>query len=308
MTVNFRSLGREVSNWGRWGPDDQLGTLNLVTPDHIRTAAAAVRSGTVFQLSIPVGKDGPQTGLGGRQNPVHLMSMQHSDWDPAGMQIADDWVSMPLQSGTQWDALSHIAYDGLMYNGYSADEVGARSGARRLAVDAMTDHITGRGVLLDIARLRGVDWLPAGTAIGPDDLDAAERAQGVAVGTGDFLLVRTGWRAKFLADGRDGWMSNEPGLNADCAPWLHDRAVAAVGSDNWAVEVLPASGTSAAGVMLPLHCILIRDMGMPLAEILDLEALAADCADDGQWSFLFVAPPLHISNAVGSPTTPVAVK
>jgi kynurenine formamidase len=306
MTANFKDVGRELSNWGRWGADDEVGTLNLVTSEHIRAAAAEVRSGTVFQLSIPVGKDGPQTGLGGRLNPVHLMSMQHSDWDPAGLQVADDWISMPLQSGTQWDALSHIAYDGLMYNGHSADEVSARFGARRLAVDAMTGRLTGRGVLLDIARLRGVDWLAAGTAIAPAELEAAERAQGVTVGAGDFLLVRTGWRARFLADGVDGWMKSEPGLDFDCARWLHDREVAAVGSDNWAVEVLPASDK--AGVLLPLHCILIRDMGMPLAEILDLEVLAADCASDGRWSFLFVAPPLHISNAVGSPTTPIAIK
>jgi kynurenine formamidase len=306
MIANFKDVGRELSNWGRWGADDEVGTLNLVTPEHIRAAAAEVRSGTVFQLSIPVGKDGPQTGLGGRLNPVHLMSMQHSDWDPAGLQVADDWISMPLQSGTQWDALSHIAYDGLMYNGHSADEVSARFGARRLAVDAMTGRLTGRGVLLDIARLRGVDWLAAGTAIAPAELEAAERAQGVTVGAGDFLLVRTGWRARFLADGVDGWMKSEPGLDFDCARWLHDREVAAVGSDNWAVEVLPASDK--AGVLLPLHCILIRDMGMPLAEILDLEVLAADCASDGRWSFLFVAPPLHISNAVGSPTTPIAIK
>jgi kynurenine formamidase len=306
MTANFKDVGRELSNWGRWGPDDEVGTLNLVTPEHIRAAAAEVRSGTVFQLSIPVGKDGPQTGLGGRLNPVHLMTMQHSDWDPAGLQVADDWISMPLQSGTQWDALSHIAYDGLMYNGHSADQVSARFGARRLAVDAMTGRLTGRGVLLDIARLRGVDWLAAGTAIAPAELEAAERAQGVTVGAGDFLLVRTGWRARFLADGVDGWMKSEPGLDFDCARWLHDREVAAVGSDNWAVEVLPASDK--AGVLLPLHCILIRDMGMPLAEILDLDALAVDCAGDGRWSFLFVAPPLHISNAVGSPTTPIAIK
>jgi kynurenine formamidase len=263
-----------------------------------------VRSGKVFQLSIPVGKDGPQSGVGGRLNPVHLMSMQPGDWDPHGLQVADDWIVMPLQSGTQWDALSHVAYDGKLYNGYSTEEVGTRFGARQLAIDVLTDRIVGRGMLLDIAPLRGVPWLEGGTPITPDDLEAAEAAQGVTVGEADFLLVRTGWRARLLAEGRDGWMTTEPGLGIDCARWLRDRAVAAVGSDNWAIEVMP----SETGEMLPLHCILIRDMGMPLAEILDLEALAEDCATDGQWSFLFVAPPLHISNAVGSPTTPIAIK
>ncbi len=305
MTADFKALGAELSNWGRWGPDDQLGTLNLVGPQHVRAAAAEVSVGKVFQLSIPVGSDGPQSGMGGRLNPVHLMSMQPQDWDPHGLQVSDDWIIMPLQSGTQWDGLSHIGYDGQLYNGYPAAEISTRFGARRLAVDAMTDRITGRGVLLDIARLHGTDWIEAGTPIGPADLEAAEQAQGVTVGEADFLLVRTGWRVRLLADGRDGWMSGEPGLNIDCARWLHERGVAAVGSDNWGIEVMPSG---IADAIMPLHCVLIRDMGMPLAEILDLEALAEDCAADGRWSFLFVAPPLHIRNAVGSPTTPIAIK
>lgn len=311
MSGNFRDIGRELSNWGRWGPDDELGTLNFVGPEHIRAAAAEVRSGRVFQLSIPVGSSGPQSGMGGRLNPVHLMSMAPHDWsDPHGVQISDDWIIMPLQSGTQWDSLAHVAYDDLMYNGFSTDDVGARFGARRLAVDVMTDRMVGRGVLLDIARLKGVPWLEGGTAITPADLEEAERQQGVTVGEADFLLIRTGWRAKLLADGTTGWMKSEPGLNLACAKWLHERSVAALGSDNWAIEVLPSEsfdGEDSPGIV-PLHCVLIRDMGMPLAEILDLEALATACAEDGHWSFLLAAPPLHISNAVGSPTTPIAIK
>ena len=306
MSVDFRDIGRELSNWGRWGPEDQLGTLNFVTPERIRAAATEVRTGQVFQLSIPVGSSGPQSGIGGRLNPVHLMSMAPHDWsDPHGVQISDDWIIMPLQSGTQWDGLAHVAYDDQMYNGFSTDEVGARFGARKLAVDAMTDRLVGRGVLLDIARLRNVPWLDAGTAVTPEDLDAAERAQGVTVAEGDFLFIRTGWRAKLLADGPTGWMTAEPGLDLACARWLHERSVAALGSDNWAIEVLPSEQP---GTVVPLHCVLIRDMGMPLAEILDLEALSAACAHDGRWSFLLAAPPLHISNAVGSPTTPIAIR
>ena len=305
MSANFKDVGRELSNWGRWGSDDQIGTLNLVTAGHVQAAAGGVRSGKVIHLSIPVGNDGPQSGVAGRLNPVHLMSMQPRDWDPHGLQVSDDWIIMPLQSGTQWDSLAHIAYDNQMYNGYSTDDVSTRFGARRLAVDAMTDRIVGRGVLLDIARLKGVRWLDGGTPITPGDLEAAEQEQQVTVGEADFLLVRTGWRAKLLADGRDGWLATQPGLSLECARWLHDRRVAAVGSDNWGIEVMPGP---APGVLMPLHCVLIRDMGMPLAEILDLEALADDCAADGQWSFLFVAPPLHVTNAVGSPTTPIAIK
>lgn len=306
MTENFKQLGAQLSNWGRWGPDDQLGTLNLVEPGHVTAAAAEVRTGKTFQLSIPVGSDGPQSGLGGRVNPIHLMSMQPRDWEnPHGVAISDDWIVMPLQSGTQWDALAHVAYDGRMYNGFSTDDVNTRSGARRLAVDVMTDRLVGRGVLLDVTRWSGRPWLEAGTEITPDDLERAEREQGVRVGAGDFLLIRTGWRRRFLEDGAAGWMAAEPGLNLDCARWLHARSVAAVGSDNWAIEVMPSP---VPGAMVPLHCVLIRDMGMPLAEILDLEALAADCVADGRWSFLFVAPPLHITHAVGSPVSPIAVK
>jgi hypothetical protein len=154
VTVDFRTLGQELSNWGRWGLADQIGTLNLVTSAHIRAAAREVVTGKVFQLSIPVGKDGPQSGFVGRVNPVHLMSMQPGDWDRDGLQVADDWIVMPLQSGTQWDALSHIAYDNKLYNGYSTDQVGALNGAQQLAVDGFSDRIVGRGVLLDIARLR----------------------------------------------------------------------------------------------------------------------------------------------------------
>ncbi|WP_406813409.1 cyclase family protein [Mycobacterium sp. M23085] len=304
MTLNFRDLGAEVSNWGRWGADDQIGTLNLVTASHIRAATAEVRSGKVFQLSIPFGSDGPQSGVGGRLNPVHLMSMQHADWDPHGLQVADDWIIMPLQSGTQWDALSHVAYDGKLYNGYSTDEIGTRYGAKQLAVDALTSRVVGRGVLLDIARLQGVEWLDGGTAITPQDLENAEKAQGVVVGEADFLLVRTGWGARLQVEGREGWMATEPGLGIECVRWLHRRGVAAVGSDNWGIEVMPSESDAT----LPVHCVLIRDMGMPLAEILELDVLADDCASDGQWSFLFVAPPLRIRNAVGSPTTPIAVK
>jgi kynurenine formamidase len=306
VTGDFKELGKKLSNWGRWGPDDEIGTLNFVGPQQIQAAAAEVRSGRTFHLSIPVGTDGPQSGIGGRINPVHLMSMQPRDWaNPHGVQISDDWIIMPLQSGTQWDALAHVAYDDKMYNGFSTDEVNTRFGARRLAIDTMTDKLVGRGVLLDIARLHGRPWLDGGTPITPGDLEAAERAQGVTVAEGDFLLIRTGWRANLLAQGGERWMTTEPGLDLDCAEWLHDRRVAAVGSDNWAIEVMPSP---IPGAMVPLHCVLIRDMGMPLAEILDLEALALDCVDDGRWSFLFVAPPLHVSNAVGAPVSPIAIK
>lgn len=300
----FADLGRALSNWARWGDDDQLGTLNHITPARVKSAAAAVRSGKRFDLSIPIGSDGPQNGQAGRVNPIHLMSIMPGDFDsPDSMFAADDFIAMPLQCATQWDGLAHIGYAGKLYNGVPAKAITAMQGATRNAIDATLPGVVGRGVLLDIARLKGVEWLPGGTEITPDDLELAAARQGVTVGPGDALLIRTGWRRKALVDGWSGWLESEPGLGIACARWLHDRDIAAIASDNWGLEVFPAPVG-----YLPLHCVLLRDMGMPIGEIFDFEALSADCDDDGQWDFLFSAPPLRVVGGIGSPTSPIAIK
>lgn len=300
----FKDRGKRLSNWGRWGADDERGTLNFLTPDVTRAATASIRSGRCFELSIPLGSDGPQTGYGGRVNPVHLLNMMPSDFKmDDGMCVADDFIMMPLQCATQWDGLCHVGYDGLFYNGVPADAVTAYSGAGRNAIDKTLPGVAGRGVLLDIARLHGVDWLPAGHEITPDQLDEALRKQGVDIRSGDTLLFRTGWRRKALVEGWAGWLTAEPGLGVTCADWLHEREIAALASDNWGVEVQPAPEG-----FMPLHCILIRDMGMMLGEIWDLEALADDCARDGQWDFFLTAPVLRVTGGIGSPVSPVAIK
>jgi kynurenine formamidase len=225
---------------------------------------------------------------------------------PGGFRYADDYIFMPLQSGSQWDALAHVYYDDQLYNGFDARSVTVK-GAAHCAIDKQAKGIAGRGILLDIAALKGVEWLESGYVITPDDLDAAAALQGgVAVGPGDILLFRTGWRRKFLQDGdRAAFMDGEPGLGQACCEWLHRRDVAAVCSDNWAIEALPGEIPD---VLLNVHMILIRDMGMPLGEILDFEELAADCSGDGIWEFFFTAPPLKVSGAVGSPVNPLAFK
>ncbi|WP_409181487.1 cyclase family protein [Amycolatopsis sp. VS8301801F10] len=305
MSEDFRALGARLSNWGRWGPGDERGTVNLITPERLVAAAGLVRRGAVFGLGIPLGSDGPQPGTG-RVNPVHLMAETGAEQlFPGGFRYADDYLFMPLQSASQWDALAHVYYDDLMYNGFPADRITVK-GAAHCSIDKQADGIAGRGVLLDIAALKGVDWLPSGTVITPEDLDEACAAQGVSVGPGDILLFRTGWRRKFLAD-RDAaaFMAGEPGLGQRCCEWLRERDVAAVGSDNWAIEVLPGEFPD---VLLNVHLVLIRDMGMSLCEILDLEALAEDCRGDGVWEFFFAAPPLPVTRAAGSPVNPIAIK
>lgn len=300
----YREIGARLSNWGRWGPQDEVGTVNLITPEKIVAASSLVRTGKVFDLGIPFAADGPQPG-GNRVNPVHLMRETGENQDfPGGFHFADDYVFMPLQCASQWDGLSHVFYDDHLYNGYPSTEVGAH-GAARNAIDKLAKGIVGRGVLLDVARLHGVDHLEAGYAIGPEDLDGAAAAQGVEVRSGDVLCVRTGWRNVFT-DGNNAaaFMAGEPGLGLASCEWLHDKEVAAVAADNWAIEVLPGETDDA----LPVHCVLIRDLGMTLGEILDFEELAADCADDGGWDFFFTGPPLKFARAVGSPINPLAVK
>jgi kynurenine formamidase len=279
---DFRDVGRRLSNWGRWGKEDERGTVNFITAECLVRAASLVKEGKIFDLGIPFDAAGPQPG-GGRINPVHLMSQTgDTQMFPGGFKYADDYIFMPLQCASQWDALAHVYYDDQIYNGFPAHDVTV-VGAARDSIEKMGKGVCGRGVLLDIARLRGVDWLEGGYVITPADLNDAMRAQGVAVGS----------------------MAEEPGLGQDCCQWLHERQVAAVCSDNWAIEVLPGENPDA---VLQIHMILIRDMGMTLGEILDFEELAEDCSADGVWEFFFSAPPLKVTGGVGSPINPLAIK
>ena len=303
MSEDFRALGAELSNWGRWGDDDRIGTLNLVTPERVAAGAALARTGRVFDLGLTLGSNGPQVGSGGRGNPVHLMSVTGDNRLPDGGGYTDDVVFMPLQCATQWDGLAHVFYDDLCYNGVPASSVTGR-GSAELSIDQLARGIVGRAVLLDVARLHGVDHLPADASIGPDDLDAAAARQAVEVGSGDIVLVRTGWIRVFHERSAAEYMRAQPGLTVECSRWLHERDVAALACDNWGVERYP-SGEDA---VLPLHYVCIRDMGMTLGEMFDLEALAADCAADGVWECFLCAPVLKFANAVGTPLNPLAIK
>jgi kynurenine formamidase len=302
-----RELARKVSNWGRWGAEDERGTLNFVTPDVVRRAAACVRRGQIFSLGLRFGADGPQIGQGGRVNPIHLMSATDGRLGraPESPRYADDFVTMPLQCATQWDSLAHVWYDGQLYNGFAATTL-TSAGAARDGIDKVVAGILSRGVLLDLARARGVGRLPPGDVVGPAALEAAERAQGVRVERGDVLLLRTGHLQTFTVDGdRTAYMKAMPGLGIAAVEWLHAREVAAVAADTSAVEVIPFED---ADVPLPVHALCIRDMGLTLGEMFDLDGLAADCAQDGVWTCLFSAPALRVTGGVGAPLNPLAVK
>jgi len=308
-TDRIREVAKRVSNWGRWGPDDERGTLNLITPDVLRRAAACVRTGKAFSLGVEFGAGGPQSGtVVGRFNPEHTMTAIAQPFpEPGGFCFSDDVIRMPLQCATQRDSLAHAHYDGLLYNGYPAVEALSEAGASRNGIDKQAPGgVMSRGVLLDIARLHGVARLAPGTAIRPADLDAACARQRVDLLPGDILLFRTGHITTWLDDGdRETYLWQGPGLGIDCIEWLHARDVAAVCADNTAVEVMPCEDPA---VSYPVHCLALRDMGMPLGEIFFLEDLAADCAADGVWDFLLAAPPLAVTAGLGSPVNPLAVK
>jgi len=301
---DFRALGKRLSNWGRWGADDEKGTINHITPERLVEAGKLIKQGKIFDLGIPMDQNGPQKG-GGRINPVHLMSQTGQGQNiPGGFHFADDYIFMPLQGSSQWDGLAHVYYDDQLYNGFPASDVGL-GGAEHDSITAIAKGVAGRGVLLDIARLKGVDWLNKGYVITPEDLEAAAAKQGVEIKPGDILLFRTGWRKMFKAGNPEDFMSGEPGLGIECCEWVYSKEISAICSDNWAIEVIPGQDP---GVTLPVHMVLIRDLGVTLGEILDFDELADDCAADGVYEFFFCCPPLKVTKAVGSPINPLAMK
>jgi len=310
---DFNDLARGVSNWGRWGSRDQRGTLNLISPAVLQRAAGAARQGKLFRLGLDFAHDGPQfrSGPTARFNPRLYMTKIGEVLNPAVGDYAanDDVVHMPTQCGTQWDALGHVQYGGMLYNGFDASTIGTH-GAGCCAIEHLASPgIVSRGVLLDIARLKGVSHLVGGYAITPGDLDAACRAQGVRVLPGDIVMVRTGHIAWFTRDGDLAkFRGAQPGLSMHCALWLREHDVAAVCADNNAVEVLPEHLYGPNDIPIPLHMLCLRDMGLVLGELFDFEALAEDCAADGEYACLLSAPALPIRGSVGSPINPLALK
>jgi kynurenine formamidase len=306
-TWPHHELGKELSNWGRWGVDDEIGTLNFVTPAKRVQAAQMVKTGKNFDLGMPFDKDGPFLPGGFRINPVHVMTFLPSDTAaaPDGMISADDMVMMGLQAATQWDSLAHVGYDGRFYNDVPAGSVNNVAGASKNSFAKAVEHLISRGVLLDIARLKGVDRLEDGYEITAADLSAAEERQGVRVESGDILLVRTGWYQWFLEGDKAHFMGDEPGPGLDTCRWLYEHEVAALALDNWACEVWPSP---IAGGNIPFHQVTIRDMGLTLGEMFNFEELAKDCEADGVWECLFCAPGLKVTGSVGSPITPMALK
>jgi kynurenine formamidase len=302
----FAELARKVNNWGRWGPDDERGTLNLLTTEQVRDAAGLVRDGRRIELALPLSTDGPQLGfVRGRTNPTRTMVAVHEALgdDVEGVRFNDDAVQMGLQAATHWDALAHVSYAGRMYNGFPPSIVD-EAGASRLGADRI-GTVAGRGVLLDVAGAAGVRRLEGGTALTPEDLERAEELAGVRVEAGDIVLLRTG-QMQLLHDGdKLGYAISTAGPSMQTVAWFHQRDVAAVATDNLSFEVFPGETPE---LMLPVHMLHIVEMGLLQGQNFDLETLAADCADDGRYEFFVMATPEPFVGACGAPVAPVALK
>jgi kynurenine formamidase len=310
--ADIEAMAKRICNWGRWGPDDELGTLNFIGPEELKAAAALVRKGKSISLGLDFNFHGPQnTGWGNRFNPIHTMLATGTDAvagnQDAGMcRYADDMVTMPLQCGTQWDALGHVFYGDKMWNGYDAKLVDS-TGAKKNSIDKTRSKMVGRGVLLDVARFKGGDYLADGYGISSADLDACAKAQGVEIRRGDFVIVRTGQMQQRLSAGAWGTYAagDAPGLRFETAEWMHRREIAAICTDTWGCEVRPNEVIDA---FQPWHWVVIPMLGITMGEIFNLQELADDCKEDGVYEFFFCAPSLPITGAVGSPINPIVVK
>jgi kynurenine formamidase len=302
-----------LKNWGRWGAEDRIGTLNHVTPEMVRDAAKLVRTGEVFAMGIPLNNKGPQSGLfGGRWNPIHTMLATGTDavagrFDTTNkLRFADDALNMPVQAATHWDSLGHIFLDDKMYNDLDARLVDG-GGVQELGIEHTRAKMVGRGVLLDVARFKGVDWLEDGVGISNDELDATAKAQGVEVRKGDFVIIRTGQMERCLHEGKWGDYAggDAPGVRFENCYWSHAKEIAAICSDTWGVEVRPNETTE---VQQPWHWVVIPAIGLTMGEMFYVKELAEACAKDGVYEFFFTGPPLVITGGTGSPINPLAIR
>jgi kynurenine formamidase len=313
---DIRDAADRLKNWKRWGEDDEIGTLNFTQPADIVAAARLVQKGKVISLALAFDNNGPQGAKTkypaiGRFNPIHVMLRAGTDaysgvLDHRKIRGADDMVIMPMQCGTQWDGLGHIFYGDYMWNGYDCRTV-TSFGAQKCGIEKTKSKMVGRGVLLDIPKMLGMKYLPDGFAVTNKILDQAEKHFGVQVQRGDFLLVRTGQMQAMLDNHTwDGYSGGDaPGLAFETLDWLHEKQVASIVTDTWGAEVRPNNSDEASQ---PWHWIAIPIMGLTVGEIFDLGELAEDCAADKRYEFMFVAPALPVTGAVGSPVNPLAIK
>ncbi len=304
--AEFDRLFESLKNWGRWGTEDERGTLNYITPEKIKAAAALVKSGRSVSMEIPIntaaGPDNPNPA-------IHYMTTTH-DVDVGageGLHFATDFLGIQFHGDchTHIDALCHIAYKGQLYNGRPAESVNSR-GANGLDITAYANGIVGRGVLIDMPRFFGVKWLEPGKAVIREEIEAAEQAQGIRLGEGDILVFRTGHHRRRLELGAwdPGYTGGgRAGVDPYALTFLHERKIAVFLPDGDG-ETVPAA---VEGINYPIHPLQVTAMGMCVADSLQFEDLVKVCEEENRWEFMVVLAPLALPRATGSPFNPIAI-
>lgn len=287
----------ELSNWGRWGATDQLGAVNLITPEKRKAAIKLVREG----IAVSLARDTNNEAAPDNEAPyTHEMTL-NGESGQGQWSLDRIGVSFHGYQHTHLDALCHMFWQGKMYNGYSQTEV-TRKGAQKLAITNLKGGILTRGVLIDIPRIKNVPFLEPGTPIYPEDLDRWEKESGTKILPGDAVFVRTGRWAKRAASGPWNVAQKSAGLHASCAKWFKQRDISLLGSDA-ASDVLP-SGIP--GITHPIHQLMLIAFGVNLFDNCDLEAVSTTAARLKRWDFMLTASPIAVPGGTGSPLNPIA--
>jgi kynurenine formamidase len=299
--ASFRALHDRLRGQVPWGTSDRRGALNHITPERIAAAAGEVRLGRSVTLAAPLASSGPDNPEPGTR---HMKRLPGEPSDVPGVSFAADQLVMNVHGDvdSHIDALCHVSYDGTLYNGVKPGTVTSQ-GASELSIDDVRNGIVGRGVLLDIPRLRGVPWLEPGDSVGAAELAAAETAQQVRVGPGDVLFVRVGHRRRRAEHGPWEVAKSRAGLHPEAMAFLAERQVAALGSDSNS-DTAPSV---VEGVAFPVHVLAIQAMGVHLLDYLQFDDLVPACEAAGRWSFLCVVAPLRLPGGTGSPANPIAI-
>lgn len=310
-------LGSDTpKNWGKWGDDDQVGSLNYLDADQVLRGVASVRTGEVHTLQCPMGHPHGDPVFPGREGIKREMVWDQELFDsgngpsfPGGIRASDDKAEIFLQGSSQYDALGHAWYDDTLWNGRSADTTNGGGMSWASIMPIATKGVVGRGVLIDMARHRGKEWLEKGETFTHTDLEEAAAAQGTSIEDRDIICIRTGFLKYFYAVPAEEFYADfiEPGLtySPELVEWFQRKEIPNLVTDTIANEVTAEPTT---GFLLPLHATLLRNLGISLAEIIWLDDLADACAADGRWDFLYTAAPLKIWEATGAPVNPVAIR
>lgn len=299
--ATFRALYERLRGQARWGPGDRRGALNHITAQRLAAAAAEVRAGRTITLAAPLAGSAPDNPEPGAR---HMKRLPAEPSDVPGLAFAADQITMNVHGDvdSHIDALCHVSYAGTLYNGVPSGVVTSR-GAAELSIDDARDGIVGRGVLLDIPRLRGAPWLEPGDHVTAAELAAAEQAQRVRVGPGDLLFVRFGHRRRRGELGPWDVARSRAGMHPGAVEYLAERQVAALGSDSNS-DTAPSLVD---GVAFPVHVLAINALGLYMLDYLQFDDLVPACEAAGRWSFLCVIAPLRLPGGTGSPVNPIAI-